>query len=198
MARQDPRDSRRRLLSKVAAQSGYFTAAQAREAGYSYQAQRYHAERGNWIRVERGVYRLPEWPPGPHEDLVRWTLWSGERGVVSHDTALAVHELGDVMPARVHLTVPPGFARRSQAVTLHFAQLPSDDLEEREGFTVTSPLRTILDTAAAGVQMDQLARVIEDALGRGVVTKRVLRSRADEFGAKAALAVERALLQEVG
>ncbi|MGH2725097.1 MAG: type IV toxin-antitoxin system AbiEi family antitoxin domain-containing protein [Actinomycetota bacterium] len=198
MARQDPRDSRRRLLSTVASQSGYFTAAQAREAGYSYQAQRYHVARGNWVRVERGVYRLPEWPPGPHEDLVRWTLWSGGRGTVSHDTALAVHELGDVMPARIHLTVPPGFARRSQAVILHHAQLPPGDLEEREGYSVTTPLRSILDTAASGIQTDQLARVIEDAIGRGVVTKRVLRSRADEFGSKAALAVERALLQEVG
>jgi hypothetical protein len=198
MARQDPRDSRRRLLSRAAVQSGYFTAAQAREAGYSYQAQRYHTQRGNWIRVDRGVYRLPEWPPGPHDDLVRWTLWSGGRGVVSHDTALAVHELGDVMPARVHLTVPPGFARRSPAVILHFALVPSEDREEREGYTVTTPLRSILDTAAAGIQTDHLTGVIEDALSRGVVTRRILRSRADEFGAKAALAVERALLQEVG
>lgn len=198
MARSDPRESRRRLFRTVAAQSGYFTAAQAREAGYSYQAQRYHAYRGNWVRVERGVYRLPEWPSGPNEDLVRWALWSGGRGVVSHDTALAVHELGDVMPARVHLTVPPGFGRRSPALILHFAQLPSSDVEEREGFAVTTPLRSVLDAAAAGIQPDQLARVIEDALGRGVVTKRILRTRADEFSAKAALAVERALLEEVG
>lgn len=198
MARRDPRDSRRRLLRKAGSQSGYFTAAQAREAGYSYQAQRYHAQRGNWVRVERGLYRLPEWPSGPNEDLVRWTLWSEGRGVVSHETALAVHELGDVMPARVHLTVPSAFRRKSRALVLHFAELPDEDVEERDGFAVTTPVRSILDTAAEGIQPDQLARVIEDAIGRGVATKRLLRTRADEFGPGAALAVERALLEAVG
>lgn len=150
------------------------------------------------MRVERGIYRLPEWPPSPHEDLVRWTLWSGGRAVVSHATALALHDLGDVMPARVHLTVPPAFRARSPAVILHTAALPPKDVEDRQGFSVTTPLRSILDTAADGIEIDQLARVIVDALDRGFATKRSLRDRADEFGPKAALVVERALLQEAG
>src|SRR5919201_4413818 len=104
---------RRRLLDVAGAQAGYFSAAQARAAGYSYQAQRYHAERGDWLRVGRAIYRLADWPAGPHEDLVRWNLWSGGRAVVSDESALSVHELGSADPARVHLTVPPGFRRRA-------------------------------------------------------------------------------------
>jgi predicted transcriptional regulator of viral defense system len=184
-------------LTRIARhQAGYFTAAQALHAGYSYPSQRYHTQRGDWVRIDRGIYRLPEWPATQHEDLARWTLWSRGRGVVSHETALAVHELGDVMPARVHLIVPPGFRSRSQAVVLHEALLDESDIEQFEGFAATTPLRSILDSAASGLEVDQLARVISDALDRGLVTIGSLRVRADEFGPAAALAIERALLQE--
>lgn len=193
---QDRTDLRRRLLAIAATQSGYFTAAQALDASYSYPAQRYHAKRGNWLRVDRGIYRLPEWPTGPREDLVRWSLWSRGRAVVSHETALSVHELGDVDPAHVHLTVPPNFRQRNPGVALHRADLSSEDVEEHDGFHVTTPLRSLVDVAAGELDLDQLARTIEEALARGMTTRRALRDRADEFGPKAALRIERAL-QEV-
>ena len=92
MPARDRLDLRRRLIALAASQSGYFTAAQALAAGYSYAGQRYHAHRGNWLRVDRGIYRLPEWPATAHEDLVRWALWSRGRAVASHDTALSVYD----------------------------------------------------------------------------------------------------------
>lgn len=193
---QDRTDLRRRLLAIAARQSGYFTAGQALDVGYSYPAQRYHANRGNWLRVERGIYRLPEWPTGPRDDLVRWSLWSRGRAVVSNETALSVHELGDVDPARAHVTVPPNFRQRNPGVVLHRADLPREDIEEHDGFRVTTALRSLLDVAAGELDLDQLAQAIEEALARGMTTRRALRERADEFGPKAALRVERAL-QEV-
>ncbi|MBA3736390.1 MAG: type IV toxin-antitoxin system AbiEi family antitoxin domain-containing protein [Actinobacteria bacterium] len=194
---QDRTDLRRRLLAIAARQSGYFTAAQALEAGYSYPAQRYHSKRGNWLRVDRGIYRLPEWPTGSHEDLVRWSLWSRGRAAVSHETALSVHDLGDVDPAHVHLTVPPNFRPRDPGVVIHRGELPRRDVEEHDGFRVTTPLRSLLDVAAGELDLDQLARAIEEALERGMTTRRALLERADEFGSSAALRIERAL-QEVG
>lgn len=194
MALRRPSTELRRDLAHVAAeQAGYFTAAQARQKGYSYPAQRYHVERGTWSRVDRGIFRLPEWPASAHEDLVRWTLWSRQRAVVSHDTALAVYELGDVMPSRVHLTVPPRFRARSPAVALHFGQLDTGDVEQREGYRVTSPARSILDAAASGIEIDQLRRVIRDALDRGLVSAERLRSKVGGFGPRASQAIERAL-----
>src|SRR6266568_2561037 len=190
---QDRTDLRRRLLAIAARQSGYFTAAQALDAGYSYPAQGYHAKRGNWLRVDRGIYRLPEWPTGPREDLVRWSLWSRDRAVVSHETALSVHELGDVDPAHVHLTVPRNFRQRNPGVVVHLAELPSRDIEEHDGFRVTTPLRSLFDVAAGELDLDQLAQAIEEALARGMTTRRALLERADEFGATAALRVERAI-----
>lgn len=190
--RRDPAALREALLRVAAGQAGHFSAAQARKVGYSYQAQHYHVRRGDWARTDRGVFRLPWWPAGAYDDLVRWTLWSRGRAVVSHASALAVHDLGDVVPARTHLTVPPGFPTRAPApVALHEADLPVDDVEQREGFAVTTPVRSILDSAAT-LEVDHLTRVIEDATERGLVRVRRLRARSDEFGPAAALAVERA------
>jgi predicted transcriptional regulator of viral defense system len=190
---QDRTDLRRRLLAIAARQSGYFTAAQALDAGYSYPAQRYHAKRGNWLRVDRGIYRFPEWPTGPRDDLVRWSLWSRGRAVVSHETALSVHELGDVDPARAHLTAPPNFRQKNPGVVIHRADLAPRDVHEHEGFRVTTPLRSLLDVAAGELDLDQLGQAIAEALARGMITRRALLDRADEFGANAALRIERAL-----
>lgn len=193
----DPQDRRRALAAIARIQAGYFTASQALKAGYSYQAQRYHADHGNWQRVDRGIFRLPEWPASEHEDLVRWTLWSRDRAVVSHQSALALHELGVVIPTKVHLTVPTSFRAKAPGVVIHKGSLPKEDVEQREGFRVTTPIRSVLDAASEDIESDHLARVIEDALERGITTRRAIRSRADEFGPATALAIERALLQEV-
>lgn len=83
------------LFDLAAAQRGYFTAAQAREVGYSYQAQAHHVGTGNWLRVGRAIYRLRGWVPDMHDHLARWTLWSGGEAVVSHESALVVHGLGE-------------------------------------------------------------------------------------------------------
>jgi predicted transcriptional regulator of viral defense system len=193
----DRSDLRRRLTALAARQSGYFTAAQALEVGYAYPAQRYHAERGNWIRVERAIFRLPEWPSGRHDDLVRWSLWSRGKAVVSHETALVVHDLGDVNPERVHLTVPPGFKAKAPGAVLHRAVLLPGDVSEHEGFRVTTPLRTLLDVAAMPLEQGQLDRAVDDALERGLVSRKGLRNAVADCGPVAALAIERSLARVV-
>lgn len=191
----DRQDLRRQLAALAAAQSGYFTAKQALSVGYSYQAQKYHADRGNWQRVDRGLYRLPEWPVSRYDDLVRWSLWSRGKAVVSHETALAVYDAGDANPALVHLTVPSNFRAQAPGIRLHRGELPSEDVRQQDGFRMTTPLRSLLDVAARIADVEQLATAIGDAVRQGLVTRRQLLARADGFGPKAALAVERALRQ---
>jgi predicted transcriptional regulator of viral defense system len=175
-----PRNSRKneKALRAVArVQGGYFTAAQARSVGYSYRQQHYHRECGNWLLIERGIYRYPDFPASDHEDLIRWSLWSRNRkgqaqAVVSHASALDIHGLSDVMPGRVHLTVPPGFRKRPRGrCNLHRGRLEAAGAEEREGFRVTTPLRTILDMAAANLSLDHLAAAIRDAVRKGLVRR---------------------------
>lgn len=178
----DRRDLRRQLFSLAAEQAGYFTAAQAKEIGYSYQAQAHHVQAGNWIRIDRGLFRLSEWVPGIHDDLVRWTLWSKGRAVVSHETAMSVHGIGEFESAKVHLTVPPSFTMTDDAILLHHSEMPDDDVLTESGFRVTTALRSVIDIAASSPDQDQLGRAIEDARGKGLLTLRRLRSRADKIG----------------
>ena len=191
--RRDPADLRRALREIAARQGGFFTAAQAVEAGYAHSAHSYHTTRGEWVRVDRGIYRLAGWPLPEHPDLVRWTLWSGGDGVVSHVSALAVHDLGDFMPRRVHLPLPRPVRTERDGVVVHVGSLDGREIEGREGYRVTTPHRALLDAAAQPVELDQLAEAIDEAGERGLTDPSSLRRDADAFGTEAALAIERAL-----
>jgi hypothetical protein len=188
-----PRDVLWRLASP---QRGYFTAGQALDAGFSYQLQHFHSRAGNWIRVERGVYRFREYDDLPNEDtdpLVRWSLWSRGEGVVSHSTALAVHDLGIANPELIHLTVPPGFRRKDTSVVLHRAMLAPEEMEQHPGFHVTSPVRAIIESAADWIDQDVLDSAVNDLLSRGIASRARLLRAAAGLGPRAELGVERAL-----
>jgi predicted transcriptional regulator of viral defense system len=156
-------------------QGGYFTAKQALAAGYTYPEQHQQVRYGKWMREQRGIYRLRDYPTPDRPDLILYTLMSPNRSgepqaVASHETALAFHEISDANPARIHLTVPPGFRKKMpEGVVLHRAQLSEKDWEQHEGFRVTTPLRTILDAAASPATWVYLADAVYDALQRGLV-----------------------------
>src|ERR1700730_5411140 len=108
----------RTLFSRALEQGGYFTAKQAREVGYAYPHIEYHESTGNFERVGHGLYRLTSLPPGEHDHLVRFSLWSRDRAdrpqaVVSHDSALVLHELSELLPGKVPLTVPGTFRKEA-------------------------------------------------------------------------------------
>jgi predicted transcriptional regulator of viral defense system len=173
MPYRDQQDARRKLHEYASSQGGYFTAAQAKAAGYPKQLQHYHVSRGNWVREDRAIYRLWEWPRSGYADLAFWTLWSGQVAVVSHQSAMAVHDISDLMPARIHLTVPPGFRKKSPPViVLHRNLLPPQDIEQHEGFRVTTPLRALVDCARIAVDVERLSGGIRDAIQRGLVSDR--------------------------
>lgn len=189
----DRRDLRRRLFHLCVEQGGYFTAAQARSIGYSYQAQAHHVAANNWYRIDRGIFRLVDWIPELHDDLIRWSLWSKDRAVISHETALAVHEIGEFESPRVQLTVPPGFTMTDRSVRVHFADLLDSDIATRTGFRVTTVERSLIDMAAKGADQDQLARAIDEGRRRGRLTLKKLRSASEVVDPKAALYIERAI-----
>ena len=167
MARRVRKALRKRLLEVASRQSGYFSAGQALAAGYSYPAQHYHALNENWLRVPRGVFRLPEWPSSPHEDLVRWTLWSGQKGVVSHENAIAVHELGDVNSVGVHLSVPLRLSRQDGRDRPASGDGSADRKAGACGLWVTTPLRSLIDVASGSLDLDQVVTVVVEAQRRG-------------------------------
>ena len=164
-----------RLYETALAQEGHFTTQQALDAGYSSQLLVKYLNSGKIIRVRRTVYRLKHFPPGQQEDLVAVWLWSDRAGIFSHETALMLHELSDVLPARAHLTVPAKWRRRRlqvpDGVVLHYADVPKRDRAWVGAVPVTSPARTLADCAADYVSPDFLSSAISQALARGMVSR---------------------------
>ena len=188
-------DVKRRLHQCAFAQAGYFTAAQAVDLGYSYQSQKYHVDQGNWQRIDRGLFRLPGWPTERTDPYARWVLWSGGRGVVSHESALALHDLSDVNPALVHLTVPTGFRARNTAVATHVGEVGADDFEVWGSWRLTTVERTLLDVAGSSLPQEIVNAAVADALRDEMVRSRRLHRRAAESDDRTALRLERALAQ---
>jgi predicted transcriptional regulator of viral defense system len=95
-------------------------------------------------------------------------------GVYSHQTALSIHELTDLQRAKLHMTVPTKFRRRSsipKILILHRQDLTSDDVIEMEGYRVTRPLRAIIDLLQSGeVHPGVLQDGIRQGMDRGVIT----------------------------
>ena len=173
-------DTRTKLYDIAEQQAGYFTAAQALEAGYSYASQTYHHKAGNWLRDGWGIYRFVRYPRTSGEELVRLMLWSRDRAgetqaVVSHESALQAYELSDVLPAETHLTVPQRFRKEPpENVVLHHTELKEGDVRERDGYRITTPLRTLLDVATYSLSPEHLEAATREALENGLVRHRAL------------------------
>jgi len=178
--KQSSKESRSKLFAVAESQGGFFTAKQAKEAGFDRTHHTYHVSAGNWEREHRGIFRLAHFPANERPDLVRWSLWSRDRqdhpqGVYSHQTALSIYDLSDVMPSKLHMTVPRSFRKNSEipaVLVLHYADLPAGAIAEREGYRVTRPMRTILDLSESReLSPDLLAQAFAEARKRGLITE---------------------------
>jgi len=163
------------LFEIGSAQEGYFTTRQAAEAGYSSQLLIKNIRAGRIIRVYRGIYRLVHFPAGEHDDLVVAWLWSNRAGIVSHQTALSLHGLSDVLPAKLHLTLPQVWRSRRlrvpEGVVLHHADVPSEDRTWFGPVPATSPCRTLNDCARENLAPDLLRQAAQQAIHRGLVNR---------------------------
>jgi predicted transcriptional regulator of viral defense system len=179
------KEAKRRLYETAQSQQGFFTTKQAIRGGLAEKTHSYHVKAGNWIRVHRGIYRLADFPPAERPDLMLWYLWSQNRreipeGTYSHETALSLHELSDIMPSKLHMTVPKKFRRNSQIpeiLVLRRADLNEGNVQAAHGVKVTRPLRTILDLLETGrVDKRHIGQAIEEALRRGLISKQQIDS----------------------
>ncbi len=160
------------LYALAVAQAGYFTTAQAAEAGYSLPLLHKYLANGKVVRVRRGIYRLVHFPSGEDEDLVVCWLWSERQGVFSHETALVRHELSDLLPHELEMTVPATWSRRRlrvpEGLRLHFDDLRPEDRAWHGAVPITAPARTVRDCAAAGVSPEFIEQAVEQGLARGL------------------------------
>lgn len=154
-----PRDTIGRLLYDTAeAQDGYFSTQQAEEAGVSRVTLAKAVQRGTLERTSRGVYRMTRFPiMSSNAHLWEAVLWPHVRtqknGVLSHYTALQIHGLSDVNPAKVHITLPKGFRQMRQPpawLVVHRAELTAGDVVLVDNLPATSIARTLRDIVDMG------------------------------------------------
>ena len=173
-------------------QAGYFTAAQARRHGFSWERLSDNVKRGRFLRIVRGVYRLTHFPGSDHEDLFVAWLRTAPHSVISHESALTLYNLSDVLPGEIHVIIPRTASRRRQGLRLHTNQLRPEDVTNRQGLPVTTVARTIADVAIAGLVKEHIAQAITEALNRGLTTVDELVTQAVYHGGRA-----REIIQEV-
>jgi predicted transcriptional regulator of viral defense system len=170
-----------KLYAEAAVQAGYLTRAQAFAAGYNDPLLHYHVSRGHLERVARGTFRLVHFPPSDDEDLVVAWLWSSQQGVFSHETALRLHRLSDILPDEKHLTLPVAWKKRRMKIprglVLHYADLATNDVAWYGSVRITTPLRTLFDCEAEGVSPEFVEHAKRQAVLRGLVTAKELRLR---------------------
>lgn len=173
------------LLYQIAEQQGgYFSATQAREAGFSYSLLSYHLRSGRYERVRPRIYRLRQFPASSYEDLYVAWLQAGPEAVISYDSALSLYNLSDLLPAQVHVTIPRTASRRRPRLRLHTNRLEPEDITHYEGLPVTTVLRTLVDVATAGLPNEQVQQAIGEALRRGLINRESLIRRADLHGGR--------------
>ncbi|MEX1255075.1 MAG: type IV toxin-antitoxin system AbiEi family antitoxin domain-containing protein [Dehalococcoidia bacterium] len=194
------RPDRGRLFEIASEQAGYFSTRQAGASGFSRSLLSHHVKSGRFTRVRRGLYRLREYPSSPREHvLAAWLAIGKDSAVVSHESALELLELSDVIPDAVHLTVPR--SRRNlpslNGVRVHTTSRPlrRTDRVTRGGIVVTAATRSILDAADAGMAPEQIEQAVVQAIDAGLATTQQLRQGAQERGRRTAKLIERSLGQ---
>lgn len=186
------------LFRVASEQGGHFTTGQARACGYSRALLSHHAVGGEFVRVHRGVYRLRDYPSHPRAEVIAaWLAVGRETSVVSHESALDLLELSDLVPGAVHITVPRGRRgyRPPAGVALHTTIRPlrEGDVVTREGVRVTGPVRSILDAASAGAAPEQVRLAARQAVDRAMTSPRELLGQARKRGSRVAALVAEAV-----
>lgn len=164
--------SKKDLLWDLAvAHSGYFSAREAAELGIGTAHLSYYHRRGHIELAFRGVYRLTRFPPGDHEDLTIVWLASDTEAVFSHETALQLHHLSDVLPNRIHVSLPPSWRRRllPAGVERNYIKAPITERCWVGDVPVTTPARTLADCNAAHVSAELILQALHQARSRGLI-----------------------------
>ena len=188
------------LFSLASQQAGYFTAEQATDSRFSRPLLFHHARQGTFMRVRRGLYRLARFPGSQHEEIVAaWLALDPKKAAVSHESALQIFDLADVVPTTIHLTAPRSKRSRKPppGVKIHTVKeaLTRRETVVRHGVRVTTPARSIADSAAYGTAPEQVARAAREALRRGLATRSELLAAGRRHGGRPGQLIRQAVAE---
>jgi predicted transcriptional regulator of viral defense system len=171
------------LHEHAADQFGYITTRDAEELGVDPHRLQKMKDRGVLTRVDRGIFRFDDVPAGPLDQYAEATLWPLEiQGVLSHATALDLHDLCDINPNHIDITVPRTFRTirtPPEVLCLHRDELDKRDLTWHEGLPIVSVRRAIRGAIDQHVGWNLIEQAIETARSTGRLTA----AQADELRA---------------
>ena len=166
-----------RLLERAVDQHGLLTPDDARAAGTTENALRRLARSGVIDRLAYAVYQVPQLAGDPLAQYQEALLWVRAPAALTHDTALDLHRLCDINPAKVHVTVDVRYRRKTAPtwIEIHTGHVGDDDFTWLEGLRIATPARAIRDAIATHVGQQFIDQAIETGRQRGVLTMHDLR-----------------------
>ncbi|MEX2406539.1 MAG: type IV toxin-antitoxin system AbiEi family antitoxin domain-containing protein [Actinomycetota bacterium] len=175
------------LLEEATGRYGYVTVDDARAAGVDPAQLRIMNHRGLVEHVARGVYRFPIVPTTALDQYMEAVLWPRTTAVLSHETALDLHGLCDVNPARIHITVPTDYRVRRdvpRVYQLHRRDLDPADVTLHEGIPIVTVYWAIRDGIEAHLGRHLIDQAIETARRGGLLAPAELRALSRQLGVR--------------
>ena len=131
--------------------------------------------RGGLLPVARGIYRVPYLPGVENERYQVALLRTGDPdAALSHETALALHEISDVNPGRYHVTVPQHRRIRradNDAFVIHVEQLQPRQVGWWNLMRIVTATTAIEQCIASGTPTYLLRQAIERGERTGAVRR---------------------------
>jgi predicted transcriptional regulator of viral defense system len=177
-------------------QRGHVTTAQAERVAVSRVEIGRLASRGLLERVSHGVYRLLGSGYDPNSSVrSAWLALEPRRTaaerlgdpagiVVSHASAAALHQLGDLGGDILEFTADRRIQSMRDGVRIHRGAVPPGDVTIVDGLPTTTVLRTIVDLIGDGHDGEHVGAVIVDAVRRGAVSLHDLELRLATYAAR--------------
>lgn len=200
-------DALNALYEPASLQRGLITSAQARRLGVEKADLSRLAKNGHVERVAHGIYRMSA-APAPREGAV-WVAWlsldpakfASERdhrtGVVSHNTASWLLDLGELNPEPLTFSHPARKQPRNRGIRVVRGELVPGDLTVVAGLPCTNAAKTVEDLVRSGEDLSLISSVLSDALSRGIVLdEEGLASRINSLGQRRGLS-KRQLLYDL-
>lgn len=166
-------------------QWGLLTTTQAEAEGVSRLQLARLADAGVIERVDRGIYGIPAAMDERTELRAAWLSLDPKvpaearladpvsSGVISHTSAAALYEIGDLLSDVPEITV--GTRKQSRrGIRLHRGALSPEEVTTVQGLPVTTPARTVADLIRDGHDVSHVAEVAGESLRRELVTRQDL------------------------
>jgi hypothetical protein len=177
------RDPDKKAARIAGRQWGAFTRQQAISAGLTRNQVAYRVLSGQWRQPARGVFVIAGVPHSWEQKSMIACLAGPPKTVVSHLTAAALFGLAKP-PTEPHVTVPLRASGRFDGAEIFRGSFGPGETCTRRRIPCTSPTRTILDCAAAGLlDVEDIWNLVDSALCKKLMQpSRLIRASGHAWG----------------